>query len=396
MKKWFSRISLATCVWLVHAALASAQMQVFPPNYVPKETGAFDCNPNAPVSQTELQPENVQQPWSFAIPFEDQPLPNGFSEYETAPYRGLIYAGLGFQALRREGFGDGNIALTDPTGIDNLIPGLPPGVPAVTFSGLYPQFNWGPRATLGVAFERSAFEATGFYLFRNSTTFQSIAPGRLNVLFGGSPPPIGFGGNLWNQADKVEYGLGTTMGSFEVNYRHRNTPWFEWLLGVRYMYLAERFNIFTDDDSISAPPVIPARLTDYIVQTRNHIIAPQFGFAMENRPVPIFSVSFDAKGAVGVNFADVQQQLMRGDGFIGPSGTRNANIVTSIVELRLFGTFYFTDNVRFRAGYNTMWLINVPEAHAQVDFNPAIAGGNRDNGGSIFYHGPMLEFQVGF
>lgn len=370
-------------------------MVVYPPNYVPSEKGAFNHDPK--LHPHELPPQTMHPPWNYAIPFEEQLPPNAFSDYEIGGRcRGFIFAGLGFQALRREGFGDGNIALLDPVGFDTLLPGLPIGPPAVTFNSLNPKFNWGPRATLGIAWERHAFEATGWYLFRNSTTFESVNPGRFNVLFAQLPPPVGFGGNLWNQADVVQYGISTTLASGEVNYRHRRVPWFEFLGGVRYMHLREGFNIFTDDDSRAAPPVIPARLTDYRVVSRNHIFGPQIGFAIENRPVPIFSISFEDKNHVGVNFVEVSNQLLRGDGFVGPGNVRNDTIITSINELRLFGTLYFTDNIRLRAGYTALWLFNVPEAHAQVNFNPAVAAGNPDNRGSIFYHGPMVEFQVGF
>ena len=44
----------------------------------------------------------------------------------------------------------------------------------------------------------------------------------------------------------------------------------------------------------------------------------------------------------------------------------------------------------------TFWVVNVPEAVDQVDFDLSHTPGIKNKHGSIFYHGPMVELQFLF
>ena len=43
-----------------------------------------------------------------------------------------------------------------------------------------------------------------------------------------------------------------------------------------------------------------------------------------------------------------------------------------------------------------MWVVNIPEAVDQVNFDLSAPLGRQDNTGSIFFHGPSLELQFLF
>ena len=82
----------------------------------------------------------------------------------------------------------------------------------------------------------------------------------------------------------------------------------------------------------------------------------------------------------------------RGDGLIGFDVPRRNVQVSHLYELSFHLDWWFTQNWRLRGGYNLLWVVNVPEAHEQINFNLAVPDGNRREHGSIFFHGPMIEF----
>jgi hypothetical protein len=58
--------------------------------------------------------------------------------------------------------------------------------------------------------------------------------------------------------------------------------------------------------------------------------------------------------------------------------------------------FYLLERMRIRASYNLLWLVNVPEAKSQIDYDLLSPNGSRADHGSIFFHGPMIEMQFLF
>src|SRR5262249_17430621 len=148
-------------------------------------------------------------------------------------------------------------------------------------------------------------------------------------------------------------------------------PGFEWILGVRYFDLQERLSIFTDDDGIVAQPPNSALQALYSVRTHNRILAGQFGVEWSCPLVSRVAVSAMAKGAWGVNFLDVQHLLKRGDGLIGFDNRRRQTIFSHLYEAGLFADVLLTDQLRVRAGYQVLFVVDVPEARSQIDFNLA-------------------------
>ena len=91
-----------------------------------------------------------------------------------------------------------------------------------------------------------------------------------------------------------------------------------------------------------------------------------------------------------------RRRLVRGDGLVGFNVNRSRTQATGLAELGLFTDVLITDQWRLRAGYRALWAINVAEASGNVDFDLARQGFNDHWTGSVFYHGPMIEFQFAF
>ena len=58
--------------------------------------------------------------------------------------------------------------------------------------------------------------------------------------------------------------------------------------------------------------------------------------------------------------------------------------------------FWFNDYFRLRVGYDILWLVNIPSAQDQINWNPSIPVTESRNGGNQFLHGPVFEFQIAF
>jgi hypothetical protein len=356
-----------------------------PPGYNGGKGPEF-CPPNSlPAGSALLTP--------FAEPHE--PL-NAFTDEDHGEPRPYCFWSIGAMALSRQGLGNGVIAVRDPNNKDTGI--IPSGAPAeVDFSDVHPSYNWGPRASIGYGYGPHAFELMGYYLFRSTSTQTFSDRGRLDLPFANFPPPFGFLGNnfLWLQADRVTTTTSDQIGNAEFNYRYTYYHGCDFILGIRYFDLQERFSIRTDDEGLSGP-VDPLRIADYNVNTHSRIIGPQIGFEGSTPLVPIASLGVFAKGMVGANFLDADQSLVRGDGFAGPSGSRSSTTISYLAEIGTFLDFCFTESFHLRFGYQGLWVGHVPEAHGQINFNPNIGGGSADNRGSIFFHGPSIEARFSF
>jgi hypothetical protein len=333
--------------------------------------------------------------------------PNAFSEPKpAAPLRPFWYFGVGFTGLQRQRPGHGVIAVLDP---GNTIPGfafnadtgIPPPNTApqlLNFADLHPDFGWGTQATLAYQLGQNTFELTGYYLGLTTTARQVSLPGQVDLPFAAFNPPLGFTGNnfLWLQADFAEAIQATRVANAEFNWRYRASACFETIVGVRYLDVQEHFSILTDDDGIILPTPDPFVQAIYTINTHNRIVAPQLGFALEWPLAQWLSLSFESKGAWGANFFSEDHLLLRGDGFVGPSSHLADTHFSQVYDLALFANVNFGDCIRVRAGYQALWVVDVPVAYQQVDFDPNNANGRQNNRGSIFFHGPSVEIQFAF
>jgi hypothetical protein len=272
----------------------------------------------------------------------------------------------------------------------------------INFADLGMSMALGVRGTVGYQYETDSVELTGFWLPNKTSRQPYEDPARIDVLFFGSPAfPLGFSGNnnLWLQADKVRISLESAMGNMELNYRKATGTGVEWIFGLRYIDLHERFSIFTDDDALTLSPedADPTLVADYTVRTQNRIVGPQLGLECEWPIRPWCMIGGLAKGMWGANFSSTHIQIIRGDNFQAPPGVRADVQFGHAYEASLFLDIMISDRCRLRGGYQVLWLVNVYEAHEQVDFNLTnITGRERTQGSSIFYHGPLIEIHVAF
>jgi hypothetical protein len=343
----------------------------------------------------------------FSLPNDGSP--NAFSDGDPAVVPGSgVFVNIGWMALQRQSLDNSPLVFKDP---GFFAPGIPVNVdsginpigkgnapPGFGTQDTHPNWNNGIRASVIWREGYNAFELAGFYLFQTSRGSSVAAPGQLDLPFNNFPTPIGFQGDnfLWLQADRVMTTLQTSLASGEGNYRLLVAPGFEWLIGVRYLDLRERFSILTDDDGLTVKPLNPALIATVSAVTHNRILAPQLGFEYERALVFWLTLGLTGKAAWGVNFLDVQNSLTRGDGKEGPGASNSATTFSHLYEIAAWGTLSITQQWRVKAGYSALWVVNIPEAAQQINFNLGAPGGHRSNTGSILWHGPMVEMQFAF
>jgi hypothetical protein len=313
-----------------------------------------------------------------------------------------FYANIGAMGLVRQRLGHLPIAIEDPQNLDTGI-GPIPLPPRTVIDDLHDmefRYAWGPRLTLGWFDGPAAWELTGFYLPDHRDEKDLAEPGRLDSFF--INPPIGFEGDngLWLQADVIRTQLRSTMGDFEVNYRRWSSMYtgMEWIYGVRYLDLLERLEMYTGDDDLTIRDVFgapdPTRAASYIVRTHSRIVGPQIGWEASIPLCKWLEIGGKAKGCVGANFADLHNLLERGDGLVGLSEHAHPTICSGVFELGLFVDWFIWERGRLHVGYDTMFLVHVPEAQNEWNYDLANQLVNARQNGNIFYHGPVIELQI--
>ena len=330
-------------------------------------------------------------------------LPNAW-DAPPGPEPAACYGSIGYLGMQRQRLGNGAAAVLDTTSGGARV-GTPPAPDAPEIANFHDiQMNWnsGVRATVGYHCDNQAFELSGFYLFQGDSSKSYADPGRLDSFFNVNSnlqlAPPGFAGDhgQWLQADVMRLDLQTSLGSAEANYRcwlGANAD-LSWLIGVRYLYVFERFNFYTGDTDLTAPN--PTTQATYSVTTHNELLAPQLGIEWNHAINCWLAFTMTAKGASGANFLTVDVNLRRGDGLVGPSGGRSQTLFSQLYETGFFLDFHLTDCARLRAGYNLMWVVDVAEALGQLDYDLSHISGATKNNQTIFYQGPSLELQFMF
>jgi len=304
-----------------------------------------------------------------------------------------VYVQVGGMALMRERPGHAVVA-TD----NNLV--------VQTTYDLDIPYQAGGRLTVGYMYDDAAIELTGFYVPQQETSTTVLDPGRLTLFFQNPPGAFqgGAGNSLWAAADRVTTTLQSSFANAELNYRwwSRALTGFETLVGLRYVALDERATILADD-SLTGPLVNAGNTTNpaalqatYLSRADNHMLLGQTGFEW-NFPLSAWlTFGVMAKAGVGADNVDVTTRLTRGDGIVGIQGRRSDWTFTSLYEIDAFFDLVTLEKMRIRIGYTAIWALHVEEALSQVGYDLSVQPGNRNEGGSIFYHGPMVEVQFLF
>jgi len=326
-------------------------------------------------------------------------LPNAFGDPNlpcSVPMECYFY--LGANALRRQSLGNGILANFNPSAAESPI-GSAVNPPALRFNNVVTNYAPGVTATVGTRCGAAAFEISAFYVPANEANAQVLSAGQLDTFF--ANPPVGFGGNagLWTRANLIRTTLRDTLTNVELTYRQAPRPGLEWLSGIRLMELNEQLRIFTDDDGFGVPPTTLSNQATHTVRTFNRMGLVQFGFEAVY-PVPctydMVALGCTGKGAWGANWIRADENLARGDGVIGFDNRQNTTRFVQMYEAGGFVDFVCADRLRFRAGYQFLWIQNLALAPDNLEFNLGNAFVIQNNNGSVFFHGPLLEMHVAF
>jgi hypothetical protein len=406
MRKWWTAAAM-TAMWLGQTAVGSAQG--------PGEVSGSGAMPEPlPISGGP----GAQNPLVAPPGYGEGPVfpgPTQAGAPEEGGHRG-IYFSSGSLGLRRQrlgnavspfsGLGAGQPLAVIDAGSGAIDTGNGPilgqTMTILETRDIAPNYIWGPVATIGFQYGNDALEFTGYWLPDQESKTNNINAGLIDVPF--FNPPIGFEGDngLWRQADQVVTSFRSQIGNAEINLRHwsESCPGFQWIWGLRYFDLNESLGIFTDDDGILIRDLNgnpdPLRQATYFTRAHSHIIAPQVGFEYDLPILRWFTMGGTAKSAAGINFYDVTRSLKRGDGLIGFDETRDASTFSAIFEFGAFGDIAIYQWLHFRAGYTAMFVLHVPTASNEIDFNLNNTTPALNSSGSIFYHGPSFQVSLSF
>jgi hypothetical protein len=350
------------------------------------------CNPAGPAAEVTLSAS----------------LPGAFTECPPDEECGTYFS-IGTQGMIRQRLRHQPTAVIDLLNPTNLKNGLPPAagrfVQVVQDThDLSPDMEFGPRVTLGYMWGNQAVEFTGFFIPDNTSATEVARAGRLFLFF--THPPLGFEGDngMWLHADRNQLTMFNSLGNMEVNYRWWNPAITEaeLVLGVRYVDQQEHLSIFTGDDDLTVHDINGnpdlKRQADYSARVHNKVLGPQIGLEGYIGLLRWLALSYEAKVAPSINFAETDVTLRRGDGFWGRAVHHTEYRFSQVYNSGLYLDFLITERLRIRAGYNIFWLANVAEATQQVrfDLRQKAQEMQQIRGDDILYHGPQIEVQFLF
>jgi len=305
------------------------------------------------------------------------------------------YLSVGWLGLKRQDNPRRPLLVRDPVTSDDDRP-PPADSPVIATTRIpTPDFQSGVRWSFGLADRDTAWEFAGFVLPDHTSHATLTVPGQISGLF--VNPPAGFE-NLFDNADRVRFSFRHQLYNLEGNYHWASSPsgaGFDYLVGVRYLDLQERYAMQVEDNSIQVGPD-PAETATYSTRTHNHLIGGSLGLGARMPIVDWFGVSWFVRGSWFANRADVDVELLRQDGLLGTRGSSSSWRFSHMYEIQVSAELYFGDFCRIKGGYNLLWLLDVAEAANQVSLDLSNPRGNRSFGGDIFYHGPSVEVEFNF
>jgi Putative beta barrel porin-7 (BBP7) len=402
MMRWWMSLALAACClgWSANLPAQTYMPSPVGPARMPEPTPTAPSMSASPAPPLIAGPITAQQappgpPDSLSLPENHS---SAFQAEECPPNQGC-YFHLGAVALERDHLSGGGIVFNGGNGSDFLNPlALPPttATRVYGFDDINQPMNLGMRGTLGYYWNGMAIEASVLGIFENNRTRSAVVANSLFVPFTNAPQGFQGDNGLWMEADGVRTNYRSWFVSPELNYRFapEGINETQLLMGVRFVTLQEKLGIATVDDVTT--PQDPTLVAAYTVQTRNNIIAPQIGFDYSHCFFEPVVLGLQAKAAPGVNFAQVQTQLVRGDGLSAFSVRRDEVNFGGIVDVEAYIQFDILERLHLRAGYTALWFTGLNAASEQVDFNLANPSGKNNNHGNAFYYGPSFQFEFFF
>ncbi|MCS7166466.1 MAG: hypothetical protein RMI91_00805 [Gemmatales bacterium] len=391
--------SLGTWVILAPAAFAQSYGEPIPlarTAHVPHAPPSIWPNfrPSSPPPSAPSGPA-VYPPAPPMIPNGRPGLPEYWEEpFATyAPYQ--YYAGVGWLGLKRQENDRRPLFVRDPVTSDDNNPAPADAPVLATTRSPAAEFYSGVRWVMGLANQDAALEFAGFVLPDQTQTTTLTSPGRISGIF--SNAPGGFA-NIFDNADRVHFRFRHQLYSLEGNYHWASAPsgaGFDYMVGVRYVDLQERYAFTVEDNSIQVAPN-PAETATYSTRTHNHLIGGSLGWGARTPILEWLGFSWFLRGSWFANRADIEVELLRHDGLVGTRGSSSTWRFSHMYEINVACELYLGDFCRIKGGYNVLWLLDVAEAANQVSYDLSNPRGQRSFGGDIFYHGPSVEVEFNF
>jgi hypothetical protein len=410
MSRWYKHGGVLVA-WLAMSLVAQAQQEIPSPVGAARmvEPLGYAAKPQPPLIPGPVTPEMAPlgPPDCLALPASH----SSAFQCENYTMESACYASIGAQGLQRYKLPRLQTVFQESSSLDTTnVPGPPSKVPVLQdLVAIHPDMHYGPRLTIGYLEGNQAFEISGYVMSPQSRGTTLIQAGQLLVPFSTpqSGVPLGFEGNngLWLNADLVRTYYSNQIMNAEANYRLWNSAinHVELILGVRYFGLQEQVGIYTNDDFLNVNILgqsNPRLAATYTATTRNNMVNAQFG-GEYSTPLPHKTFGWIwftaiAKASAGPNFIERTFTLTRGDGFRGFKKIVDDVNFGQVYEGGLYVDFHALERLRFRIGYQALWVVGVSDAGYQVNYNLLNPTGRSVGYHSEFYHGPTFEMQFLF
>jgi hypothetical protein len=171
------------------------------------------------------------------------------------------------------------------------------------------------------------------------------------------------------------------LSSTEVNWRGGLNQNLALLAGFRWIELHENLGVSADVGGVN---VATANWN-----TDNHLYGGQVGAILQLLKMGRrFSADTWFKGGIYGNDADNQFNFTS----LGPNlaGHTSRGQTAFVGDIQFSGSYWFTDHIALRSGYQLLWVDGVALASDQVNASSSITGHGIHSNGDVFYHGALI------
>lgn len=244
-----------------------------------------------------------------------------------------------------------------------------------------PDFRYEPgvKATFGYMFPaafamETTFEGQNYWASRSG---ENLVAG-LTI-----PPPLGAAlidlGSAAGGTSQITTDYTSRFDSSEFNFV-RPYANYQFLLGVRYIELNDKYDINGQSSPVSA--------SDYLITSHNHLLGPQLG-ARGQWQISRFQFDVEAKAGLYANSAAQHQTVGDVDNTILIRDAASTNTEISFAgEVAAYATVPLNTFLTAKLGYTGLWITDLALAPNQVDFsNDANSGTALNAHSGVIIHG---------
>jgi hypothetical protein len=177
--------------------------------------------------------------------------------------------------------------------------------------------------------------------------------------------------------------------SNELNLQRPVNEWLTTMVGFRWVEFYDSYSVQGVESVVSMP-------FSQAINTHNHMYGFQIGEdALLFERTGRFRINGFAKIGIFHNAADQNSKLSDPANFGELSVTANGSHTAFLCELGLIGSYYLSQHVALRGGYQVMWIDGVALAPGQIPVTNLIAGtADIATSGGLFYHGATAGLEV--